>query len=123
MVSTSGSQLLPPDAVSILRDELLPMTTIITPNIPEAKLLLGKKDSPNPNTEDDMVQLAKDLHKLGSQYVLVKGGHFFSISRDNDEDRQIVDVLYDGEHAHLIKKTYIKVKNTHGTGCSLACKY
>ena len=124
MVATSGAQLLPQDAVSSLRDLLLPQATIITPNIPEAKLLLGKEDEPHPKTTEEMIKLAKDLHKLGSKYVLVKGGHFQHESRhkETQDHLRIVDVLFDGHRPMLIEKPLLKSKNTHGTGCSLACK-
>ena len=128
MVATSGAQLLPQDAVSSLRDLLLPQSTIITPNIPEAKLLLGRHDQPHPKSTEEMVELAKALHKLGSNYVLVKGGHFqhephCDEMQDNTEgNHRIVDILFDGHRPMLIEKPLLRSKNTHGTGCSLACK-
>ena len=122
MVSTSGAQLLPPDAVSILRETLLPMATILTPNIPEAKLLLGKKEEPNPQTYEQVVQLAADLQKLGSRYVLVKGGHFRTdVAARGQTKHRLIDVLHDGHQPLLIEKEFLKSRNTHGTGCSLAC--
>ncbi|MCJ1330533.1 hypothetical protein MMC10_007218 [Thelotrema lepadinum] len=121
MVSTSGAQLLPPDAVSILRETLLPMATILTPNIPEAKLLLGKKEEPNPQTYEQVVQLAADLQKLGSRYVLVKGGHFRTdVAARGQTKHRLIDVLHDGHQPLLIEKEFLKSRNTHGTGCSLA---
>lgn len=123
-MSTSGAQLLPQDAVSLLRELLLPIATVATPNIPEAKLLLGANDQPDPETQEQMIELAKDLHKLGSKYVLVKGGHFSAKVQDNNKPgSQVVDILYDGNQALLIEKSFLDSKNTHGTGCSLACNH
>lgn len=122
MVSTSGSQLLSSDAVSIVRDELLPLATVVTPNIPEAKLLLQREREPDPKTRDDLIRLAIDLHKLGPQYVLIKGGHLRPSNTSTEEPRLILDILYGGESVALLGKDYIDTKNTHGTGCSLACK-
>ena len=120
-MSTSGAQLLPQDAVSSLREVLLPLATIITPNIPEAKLLLGRQDQSGPQTREETIQLAKDLHALGCKYVLVKGGHFGQQTQESEKKQSIIDVLYDGNRVSLIEKEYIDSKNTHGTGCSLAC--
>ena len=121
-MSTSGAQLLPSDAVSTLRETLIPLATVLTPNLPEAKLLLGKRGEPNPQTYEQMIQLAADLQKLGSRYVLVKGGHFRTEVVEGGETRhQLIDVLHDGHQPLLIEKEYLESKNTHGTGCSLAC--
>lgn len=127
MVSTSGSQLLPEGAVKGLRTKLLPLTTILTPNIPEAKLLLKDSGADVPNSEgvDDLVELAKRICSLGPRSVLLKGGHL-PLTKDhrtarNQQDASIViDVLYDGENATLFETNYLVSKNTHGTGCSLA---
>ena len=121
MVSTSGAQLLPPDAVAVLKKCLLPMATIVTPNIPEAKLLLGREKEPNPQTYEQMIQLAADLQKLGPRWVLVKGGHFKAEMISGSWGHRIVDVLHNGHSHVLIEKESLSSKNTHGTGCSLAC--
>ena len=123
MVSTSGAQLLPQDAISLLKEVLIPMTTVITPNIPEAKLLLGKQDEPNPQTRGQMLEMAKGLHRLGPKYVLVKGGHFRpAVPGKETESQRVVDVLYGEDCCMLIEKDFLKSRNTHGTGCSLACR-
>ncbi|KAF9893880.1 DNA-directed DNA polymerase alpha catalytic subunit pol1 [Aspergillus nanangensis] len=127
MVSTSGSQLLPEQAVQGLRSKLLPLTTILTPNIPEARLLL--KDSglnvPEPEDISGIIQLAKQVCALGSKGVLLKGGHLpltkdHKTARNSEEASTVVDVLYDGEDITLFETPYLVSKNTHGTGCSLA---
>ncbi|KAI9729714.1 MAG: hypothetical protein M1834_006665 [Cirrosporium novae-zelandiae] len=127
MVSTSGSQLLPPDAVRNLRENLIPLTTILTPNIPEAKLLLSDagKTPTEPGTLEDVISLARSLHTLGSKYILLKGGHLpltkdHHISTDDAEKEAVIDILFDGTNVTLIETPYLKARNTHGTGCSLA---
>ena len=98
------------------------MATVITPNIPEAKLLVQRNKDPDPETQEEMVELAKNLHKLGPKYVLVKGGHFQSREkRSKGSGHKMADILFDGQQAVVIEKEYIDRKNTHGTGCSLAC--
>lgn len=129
MVSTSGAQLLANEALFNLRTHLLPITTILTPNIPEAKMLLqnAKLEAPEIKTLDDVVNIAKVLQSLGPKYVLVKGGHLpltrdSRISKQDADHRTVVDILYDGHQATMYETDYQHSKNTHGTGCSLACK-
>lgn len=129
MVSTSGSQLLAQESVRELCDSLLPLTTVLTPNIPEAKLILQTvgKDVPEPQNVEDMINLAKALQSLGPKYVLVKGGHLplkldGSVARTEEDKALVVDVLYGEETVTKIETVYQNSKNTHGTGCSLACK-
>lgn len=127
MVSTSGAQLLPGDAVRNLREKLLPMTTILTPNIPEATLLLRDADVQykSPANLDDLKTLVRMVYDLGPQAVLLKGGHIPLTSSyqkaTTDKEKQLsVDLLYDGKECITIESNYLISKNTHGTGCSLA---
>ena len=127
MVSTSGAQLLPHDAVRVLRKRLLPLTTILTPNIPEATLLLRDAGIHQKETQslEDAKALAKLVHKLGPKSVLLKGGHIpltrgYERPRGGKEPSIVVDILYDGKDFTLIQSKYLDSRNTHGTGCSLA---
>lgn len=127
IVATSGAQLLPTEAVYNLRVSLLPLTTILTPNIPEARLLLENAglEAPQTNSLDDIVNIARVVQSLGPRYVLVKGGHLpltkdGHVSTEEADRHTIVDVLYDGREATIYKTDYLPSKNTHGTGCSLA---
>ena len=127
MVSKSGAQLLPEDALKTLREELLRLTTVFTPNIPEAKLLLqdsGQTVS-DPRCLGDMVDIAKRVHTLGPRYVLLKGGHLpldkARLDSTTGRELVIVNVLYGNDETFVIETDYVNVKNTHGTGCSLAC--
>ncbi|KAJ5044936.1 trifunctional hydroxymethylpyrimidine kinase/phosphomethylpyrimidine kinase/thiaminase [Penicillium rubens] len=127
MVSTSGSQLLPEKAVKELRTKLLPLTTILTPNIPEALLLLkdAGAETPEPSNLEGMVELAKKICLLGPKAVLLKGGHLpltkdHKTSQDPKEGTLVVDILFDGTATTLFETEFLVSKNTHGTGCSLA---
>lgn len=130
MVSTSGSQLLPHEAVRELREHLLPITTVLTPNVPEAKLILSNAGQPviDPKSVEDLVNIAKAIQSLGPKYVLLKGGHL-PFKKDGtvateEKDRELmVDILYGEGRATKIETGYQKSKNTHGTGCSLACEF
>lgn len=129
MVSTSGSILLPENAIDTLIKRLLPITTVLTPNLPEAKLLLEKVHGvyPEPQSCDDLVQMAKELQKLGPQYVLLKGGHIpltrdRKITKDEADYHIVFDVLAGTDGVNTLESEFLNSKNTHGTGCSLACK-
>lgn len=107
MISTSGSYLLKPDAIECLKDKLLPLADIVTPNIPEAEVLSGIKIK----SENDMINAAKIISKGCNCAVLCKGGH--SINDAND-------VFYDGTDVIIFKGERIDNPNTHGTGCTLS---
>ena len=107
MVSKSGFQLLAPDACETLIKELLPLATLVTPNLPEATVIVGYEVS----NKDDMLKAAKDIITLGAKNVLMKGGHL----------QESADVLlYDGREATWFTGERINTKNTHGTGCTLS---
>lgn len=129
MVATSGAQLLPNDAITNLREKLLPLTTILTPNIPEAKLILDNAGIEYPEIRSflDLADIASLLHGLGPEHVLLKGGHLpfgqeMNIPQHAQSRRFIVDILYSSDmEATSFTTDYSPSKNTHGTGCSLAC--
>ena len=107
MVATSGSRLISETAIDTLETQLLPMATVITPNIPEAEVLAEMEI----RSEDDMVEAAKKIHEMYHCAVLCKGGHSL-----NDAN----DLLYqDGETTWFHGKR-INNPNTHGTGCTLS---
>lgn len=129
MVSTSGSNLLPATAVSTLIESLLPLTTLLTPNLPEAELLLktAGKLLRSPESVEDIIEIGKSIRELGPKYVLVKGGHLPMtrgrlVPKDEAERHIVLNVLVgDGEDVTIMETSYLKSRNTHGTGCSLAC--
>ncbi len=110
MVATSGDPLLDSDAEQALRDELIPLADLITPNLEEAARLLGEKV--RASGEKEMRAHAERLMELGPSAVLVKGGH--------GEGEEAVDILRDGENVTRLAATRIKTRNTHGTGCTLS---
>lgn len=108
MVATSGDRLLAPDAVAALRDELLPLADLVTPNLPEAADLLGEATLVD---EDDMPAQAQRLAALGPG-VLLKGGH---LSAAVSPDVLVVD----GDVSRLVAPR-VATRHTHGTGCALS---
>lgn len=129
-MSTSGSHLLPEDAIRVMREQLLPLATILTPNVPEAMLLLSDAGirAEAPTSVDDLVNIAKTVQSLGPEFVLLKGGHLplqinGTMASVEAEKEMVVDVLYGAGAYTLIESVYQKSKNTHGTGCSLACEF
>ncbi|KAK5994571.1 Putative hydroxymethylpyrimidine/phosphomethylpyrimidine kinase 2 [Cladobotryum mycophilum] len=128
MVSTSGAQLLPQEAIKELVEHLLPHTTILTPNIPEANLLLSHIDSSAQDIQsvDDIESIARKIQALGPKWVLVKGGHLpfradLTVARTDEEKKAVVDVLV-GPSGEVFKleSSWQQSTSTHGTGCSLA---
>jgi hydroxymethylpyrimidine/phosphomethylpyrimidine kinase len=109
MVATSGDVLLAPDAIDALRQELVPLAALITPNLPEAARLLGARVA---GSEDEAVAQAKALHALGARAVLVKGGH--------GSGDAAIDYLYDGDTVERLARPRIATPHTHGTGCVLS---
>lgn len=106
-VSKHGDPLLVPDAVDAMRSELLPLATVVTPNLPEVAKLTGV-DVADTATQRDA---AKALLALGPQWVLVKGGHLAG---------DAVDLLTDGETVVELHAPRLDNRHTHGTGCTLA---
>lgn len=109
MVAKGGALLLKTQALSALKEKLLPRATVMTPNLPEAELLLSRA-IPN---EASMVEAARELLDYGAQAVLLKGGH--------SESPVITDVLQIRDAAPILLTTKrIETPHTHGTGCTLA---
>ena len=107
MVSTSGSRLIEDSALDALKYELIPLSEIITPNIPEAEVLIGKKIK----SKEDMIRAAQDIRQWYQGDILIKGGHF--------EDRAD-DLLYHNNEKIWLECEHIDNPNTHGTGCTLS---
>lgn len=107
MVATSGAVLLKPSAIRALKERLLPLATLITPNLDEAALLLGRKLL----VRADLHAAARDLYSQFGCAVLVKGGHLRSV-------REAVDVWFDGRQCREFVATRVQGVSTHGTGCT-----
>ncbi|MBS4032463.1 MAG: bifunctional hydroxymethylpyrimidine kinase/phosphomethylpyrimidine kinase [Clostridiales bacterium] len=108
MIAQSGDRLLQEDSVDVLRNKLLPLSLIATPNLPEAGFLLDREIT----NVSEMETAAKEIRLLGPRCVLVKGGHL--------PGEEMVDVFYDGNSYHHLTAKKIDTKNTHGTGCTYA---
>lgn len=110
MVSTSGHRLIEEDAVEIIKSRLMPLSRVITPNIPEAEILSGCKIS----SEEDFDYIARRLSNNGKVSVLLKAGHL------NGEN--LVDYFYNAEDGSMtmLPSKRVETKNTHGTGCTLS---
>jgi hydroxymethylpyrimidine/phosphomethylpyrimidine kinase len=106
--SKHGDPLLRPEAVAALRERLLPLATVVTPNLGEVALLSGVEV----RDRGDLLPAARAVHELGPRWVLVKGGHL--------PGDLAVDLLYDGRDALELTAPRIPTPHTHGTGCTLA---
>lgn len=140
MIATTGAQLLPPEAIHVLQSRLLPLATIVTPNIPEALFLLRQSDAGAAaeigaiTKIEDAEAVGRAIRKFGPKWVLVKGGHCplkkdGTAAKTEEEREMVVDVLV-GEDAATgnevvvrLESQYYASRNTHGTGCSLACEF
>lgn len=111
MVAKSGDRLLADDAVAMLREGLFPLATMLTPNLPEAGVLLGQSA---PEQVRDMFRVAEKLRRLlpdtGHRWVLLKGGHL--------PGGELMDLLHDGDRMIELPGRRRETKNTHGTGCT-----
>jgi hydroxymethylpyrimidine/phosphomethylpyrimidine kinase len=106
-VSKHGDPLLAADALGALRAELLPVATVVTPNLYEVAQLTGVKV----DDEAGLREAAEAVHALGPRWVLIKGGHL---------DGDAVDLLFDGTAQYLFRAPRLDNRHTHGTGCTLA---
>jgi hydroxymethylpyrimidine/phosphomethylpyrimidine kinase len=108
MVAKGGDRLLEVEAASALREDLLPLAALVTPNLPEAETLTGLPTS----TRRQREQAARALVEMGAQAALVKGGH--------GEGDTIEDLLYDGRKLSVFEADRLQTTHTHGTGCTLS---
>jgi hydroxymethylpyrimidine/phosphomethylpyrimidine kinase len=107
MVSTSGARLLQPAAEKVLKEKLLPLAALVTPNLDEAEILAGSKI----NSPEKMRTAARAIQARYGCAVLLKGGHL-------KNSREAIDVFFDGETELLLSAPFVKGVSTHGTGCT-----
>jgi hydroxymethylpyrimidine/phosphomethylpyrimidine kinase len=107
MVATSGAKLLKPSAIRALKERLLPLATLVTPNLDEAEILVGEKI----RSLDDLRRAAREIHARYGCPTLVKGGHLRL-------GTQAVDVLFDGRRCTVLRAQRVRGVSTHGTGCT-----
>lgn len=110
MVATSGDVLLQKEAIETLKNEIIPISRIITPNIPEAEILLGRTIS----NQSELKTVIKDLSYDKTVSVLLKAGHL--------ADKELIDILYNAETDEIVELPSLRIdtRNTHGTGCTLS---
>ena len=109
MVSTSGATLTKSDTVLALEKHLLPLATLITPNIPEAEVLVNHPIQ----SKEDMIQATKEIQQWYQGAILIKGGHF-------EDSPYSTDVLVTSDEVRAYSMSRIRTENTHGTGCTLS---
>jgi len=107
MAAKSGDALLEKGARAALRDMLLPLATVVTPNLAEAEAFSGVEV----RDRDAMSEAARRVRELGPEWVLVKGGHL---------EGDPVDVLFNGQDFHEVRRPRVRTTSTHGTGCTYA---
>ena len=108
MISKSGTKLINNSSIKYLKKLILPLSNLVTPNIPEAEVLIDGAIS----NKKDMIEAAKIILNMGSKNVLLKGGHLKS--------KMICDILATKKGVKIFSKRKIETKNTHGTGCTLS---
>ncbi|MDB6122452.1 MAG: Hydroxymethylpyrimidine/phosphomethylpyrimidine kinase [Pedosphaera sp.] len=107
MISTSGAQLLKDSAIQALKNKLLPLATLVTPNLDEAEVLIGRKLS----SVEDLRLAARKIYSQFGCAALVKGGHLKGT-------RDAADIFYDGKEELLLTAPFVRGIHTHGTGCT-----
>jgi hydroxymethylpyrimidine/phosphomethylpyrimidine kinase len=113
MVATSGARLLQREAEESVRQDILPLAMVVTPNLAETEVLVGRKVA----SLEEMQAAAEQIVAGGARAVVVKGGHAIT---------QATDVFYDGNHMELLQSEVVATSNTHGTGCTFSaaiCAY
>lgn len=108
MIATSGARLLKEDAIEALIRELLPLATVITPNLPEAEVLAGMKI----RSKADLAVAAERIARASGAACVVKGGHL--------SGHEVIDVLYDEGRIHTFTSKRFRARATHGTGCTFS---
>ena len=109
MVSTGGDRLVRDEALEVMKTDLFPLATLVTPNLQEAEFLLGRELT----GKEALQEAARELFELGSRSVVVKGGHL-------QDPEHSTDYLYDGKELTSLVGPRLDSRNTHGSGCTLA---
>lgn len=109
MIAKSGDALLSEEACRTVIEDLIPLATVVTPNIHEAEAMLNRKI----NSLDDMKEAGSRIREMGCKWVVIKGGHM-------ETDENATDVAYDGNEYFLLSERRYNTKNSHGTGCTFS---
>src|SRR6185295_5722876 len=110
LASSGGSRLLDDDGVEMLCTALVPLARVVTPNVPEAEVLSGRRIQ----SETDVKEAARRIHDIGGAAVIITGGHHARYSHE------VVDTLFDGHRFSEFRTARVDSPNTHGTGCTFA---
>jgi hydroxymethylpyrimidine/phosphomethylpyrimidine kinase len=117
MVASSGDVLLEPDAITMMRDVMLPLATVVTPNLREASILTGRDVS----NRDAMREAARALVALGARATMVKGGSPAVAALAGDvQNQDAIDILYDGHNFREFRAPRVAIGRAHGAGCTLS---
>jgi hydroxymethylpyrimidine/phosphomethylpyrimidine kinase len=117
MVASNGDVLVEPDAITMMRDVMLPLATVVTPNLREASILTGRDVS----NRVAMREAAQALVALGARAVLVKGGSHTAVTLAGDVHNQdAIDILYDGHNFREFRAPRVAIGRAHGAGCTLS---
>jgi len=114
LASSSGLRLLDDDGLQMLCAELLPLARVVTPNVPEAEVLGGKRIV----TDEDLKEAARRIHDMGAAAIIITGGH--RLTADHRPPATVVDTLFDGHKFSEFRTPRIDAGRTHGTGCTFA---
>ncbi len=113
ITSHKGKRLLSEGGVRKIISDLIPLSCLVTPNIPEAEIITGRKiEKPS-----DIKDAARAMFKQGASNVLVKGGHTMGHGNDHDTNEEIIDLFYDGREFIYFREKRVNTDNVHGTGC------
>jgi hydroxymethylpyrimidine/phosphomethylpyrimidine kinase len=107
LISTSGARLLEPAAIKLLKEKLLPLAALVTPNLDETEILTGHR----PASVEEMREAAQEINSRFGCAALVKGGHLKNV-------REAIDIFFDGKTELLLSAPFVKGIRTHGTGCT-----
>ena len=113
ITSHNGERLLSDEGIKKLVSDLIPLSCLVTPNIPEAEVLAGRKIE----SSSDIKDAASTICEQGAANVLIKGGHVVGDGNDHDTNEEIIDLFYDGNEFQYFSQKRINTNNVHGTGC------
>jgi hydroxymethylpyrimidine/phosphomethylpyrimidine kinase len=118
LVSSSGTRLLDDDGVQALCAELIALARVVTPNIPEAEALSGKRIA----SLGDAREAARRIHDMGAAAVIITGGHAVQLANPESHipNPEVVDLLFDGREFYEMRVARVESAHTHGTGCTFA---
>jgi len=116
MASHNGELLMEEEVIESLRDQLLPLAQVFTPNVPEAEALVGRKLEGEP----DYLAATREIASMGPKVVVLKGGHRLELTADKGNPREVVDLFFDGQDFQNIRGPRLQGAPKHGTGCTFS---